>query len=167
MKIHNIKLSFYFLDNLVTKEKSNRKVIDKLIGNVTTTIYTHTPFLVNCTGIRSREQINEIQSFLEEKYGVKCSHYQIDTTFMQTKSGIGLNLQKVYDLAKSRYHTLYRPSVQPELYSRLSLKAINKDYPTINLFTTGTVQFLGGKSFRCIQESQDIVRAIQSKCRLQ
>ena len=136
MKIHNIKLSFYFIDNLVAKEKSNRKIIDKLSGKVTTTIYTHTPNLVNCTGIKNREQINEIQLYLEQKYGVKCTHYQIDTTFMQSKSGVGLNLRKVIELAKARYNHLYNPSYQPELFSGLSLKSINKNYPTINIFST-------------------------------
>ena len=167
MKIHNIKLSFYFTENLMTKEKSNRKVIDKLSGHVTTTIYTHTPYLLNCTGIRSREQIDEIRSFLEQKYGVKCDRYQIDTTFMQSKTGIKINLLKVYKLVEARYRHLYNPSYHPELFSGLSLKSINKDYPTINLFGTGTFQFLGGKSFQCIQESQDIIRTIFSECKTQ
>ena len=167
MKIHNIKLSFYFSNNLVPKEKSNKKVIDKLSDHVTTTIYTHTPHLVNCTGVKNRDHIKTIQLFLEQKYGVKCDHYQIDTTFMQKRYGIKLNLIKVYELAKARYHQLYNPSYQPELFSGLSLKSIDKVHPTINIFATGTIQFLGGKSFQCIQESHEIVRTILSECRVQ
>ena len=165
MKIHNIKVSYYFSDNLIQKQKSNKKVIDKYSEGVTTTIYKHTPYLVNCTGLKRREQIDEIKGFLENKFMTKCDEYRIDNTFIQEKSGIRLNLNKVYLFGVSRYQHLYTVAYDPEIFSGLCMKSKDKSYPTLNIFSTGTVQYLGGKSFRCIQESRDIIRQIFSECK--
>lgn len=167
MKIHNIKCSYYFSDNLIPKQKTNTKVIDKVDGRVTTTIYKHTPNLVNCTGLKHREQIYGMKHILEKKYGAKCTHCRIDNTFIQQKWGIRLNLVKVYEVALTHYKHIYTVSYQPELFSGLCMKAIKKSYPTINIFSTGTVQFLGGKTFQCIQESEEIVKNIISECKIQ
>ena len=160
MKIHNIKVSYYFSDDLVKRQKSNSKVIEKYSSGICTTIYKHTPNLINCTGIKHREQIDEIKCLLENKFQAKCANYRIDNTFIQEKYGTRLNLMKVFQIVASHYHYLYTPSYDPEIFSGLCMKSKDKTYPTINVFSTGTVQYLAGKSFRCIQQSRDIIRQI-------
>ena len=56
MKLKNIKASFIFNQDLIEKKSGCGKFIFKE-GNVTYTIYKHTPHLLNVTGVKSIAQL--------------------------------------------------------------------------------------------------------------
>ena len=58
----------------------------------------------------------------------------------------------------------YHVEFEPEIFTGMFLKPINREYPTINIFYTGSYQLLGGKSFEKIDESIFIIESIIKKC---
>ena len=67
MKLKNIKASFIFNQDLVEKKSGTGKVHFKE-GNVTYTIYKHTPHLLNLTGVKSIGQLKTCKVEMEERF---------------------------------------------------------------------------------------------------
>ena len=68
MKLKNIKASFIFENNVI--QNGNKQVIWKN-GNFTFTIYKHTQQLVNVTGLKRAEEIEQQQKLIEELFQQK------------------------------------------------------------------------------------------------
>ena len=82
MKLNNIKASFIFENNVVNNEK--RQSIWKN-GNYTFTIYNHTPKLINITGVKTTEEIEQQKTLLEEMFNQRVLQVRIDNTFFSKK----------------------------------------------------------------------------------
>ena len=67
MKLKNIKASFIFNQNLIEGKSGTEKFIFKE-QNVTYTIYKHTPYLLNITGVKSIAQLMNCRSDMEERF---------------------------------------------------------------------------------------------------
>ena len=78
MKLNNIKASFIF-ENSVVKNQ-NKQVIWKN-GNFTFTIYKHSQQLVNVTGLKSAEEIEQQKSVIEEMFQQEVKKVRIDNVF--------------------------------------------------------------------------------------
>ena len=162
MKICNIKMSVYFVKDLFKKKKSNEKVIFH-IKKWIITIYYHTPNHVNVTSIKSRDDIPKIITHLESKYGVKSVRHQIDCAMISHKDNIKIKMSEITNALKT-ISNIYHVEFEPEIFTGMFLKPINREYPTINIFYTGSYQLLGGKSFEKIDESIFIIESIIKKC---
>ena len=75
MKLNNVKASFIFENNVVKDQ--NKQVIWKN-GNFTFTIYKHSQQLVNITGLKSAEEIEQQKSLIEELFQQKVKKVRID-----------------------------------------------------------------------------------------
>ena len=78
MKLNNIKVSFIFENNVVKDQ--NKQIIWKN-GNFTFTIYKHNRKLVNVTGLKSAEEIEQQKKLIEEMFQKKVKKERIDNTF--------------------------------------------------------------------------------------
>ena len=65
VKLNDIKASFIFEKNVIKNE--NKQVIWKN-GDITFTIYKHTQQLVNVTGLKSAEEIEQQKKLMEEMF---------------------------------------------------------------------------------------------------
>ena len=162
MKICNIKMSVYFENDLFTKKRSNEKVIFHEKSWIMT-IYYHTPNHVNVTSVKCREDIQKVIIYLEWKYGVKSVRHQIDCAMISHKDNIKIKMSEIANVLKT-ISTLYHVELEPEIFTGMFLKPYNREYPTINLFYTGSYQLLGGKSFEKIDESISIIKSLIKQC---
>ena len=162
MKVCNIKISIFFENELFQKDKSNEKIIWKE-GDWVVTQYCHSPNLVNVTGIKCKDHIKDIIGILEKKFHSKCVKYQIDSAMLTHKDNKRIQLIKVF-----KYLNLFTKDFyidyHPELFTGMFLKPFNREYPTVNLFYTGSFQLLGGKSFDKINHTIEIVEGLIKKC---
>ena len=82
MKLNNIKASFIFENNVIQNGK--KQVIWKN-GNFTFTIYKHTQQLVNVTGLKRAEEIEQQKTLIEELFQQKVKKVRIDNVFFSNK----------------------------------------------------------------------------------
>ena len=162
MRVCNIKISLYFEKELFKKEKTNRKIIIK-DGEWIITQYLHSPNLINITGLKSKDDIVKVIKHLEDKFNNKCVKHQIDSAMLSHKDS---KLIKMIDIMKhiKSVTNLFYIDYHPELFTGMYLKPYNRDYPTVNLFYTGSFQLLGGKSFEKIDSTITIVKDLIQKC---
>lgn len=162
MKVCNIKISLRFENEFFTKMKTNEKYIQK-ICEWTITQYRHSPYHINITGIKSKDEIEKAIHHLEVKFSNTCVSYQIDSVMISHKD---FKLIKMEDVAKhlksvsDRFYIDYHP----ELFTGMYLKPYDREFPTVNLFYTGSFQLLGGKSFKKIDYSVKMVKTLIEKC---
>ena len=162
MKVCNIKVSLYFDGDFFEKKRSNEKIIWKEC-QWTFIQYQHSPHLVNVTGIKSQDSIDEVISLLEKKFKKKCVKHQIDCAMISHKDYKKIRLSHVYDILGDITSDFYI-DYQPELFTGLFLKPYKREFPTVNLFYTGSFQLLGGKSFDTINSTFIMVKKLIQSC---
>ena len=79
------------------------------------------------------------------------------------KDNIKIKMSEIANVLKT-ISTLYHVELEPEIFTGMFLKPYNREYPTINLFYTGSYQLLGGKSFEKIDESISIIKSLIKQC---
>ena len=91
MKLKNIKASFIFNQNLIEEKSGTEKFIFKE-QNVTYTIYKHTPYLLNITGVKSIAQLMNCRSDMEERFESEIIEDRVDNLFFLKKDNNKLEL---------------------------------------------------------------------------
>ena len=154
MKLKNIKASFIFNQNLIEEKSGTEKFIFKE-QNVTYTIYKHTPYLLNITGVKSIAQLMNCRSDMEERFESEIIEYRVDNLFFSKKDNKNLDMDQLHQYLES--NELYHASYVHELFPGMHLLPKNKLYPTIVLFRTGSFTLMGSKDLDCIFESESFV----------
>ena len=156
MELRNIKASFI----LEEKCSTNRKGINYIFKHegITFTIYNHSPYLVNVTGIKSFEQLKLAREIIELEIKINVKKVRIDNTFFSKKNYRNVDLRRVYKfMQKSRkFHVEYNV----ELFAGMYLKPKQKYYPTILFFRTGSYTMMGGKKMEILKECETIVNKL-------
>jgi len=145
-------------EDVCKRERSNAKIICK-DGGLTLTLYKHSPRLLNVTGIKREADIDGIIQHIENKYKQKCIKHQIDSIMISHKDYKSLKMNDLLKNAES-CSDIYYIDYNPELFTGIYLKPFLREYPTINLFYSGSYQLLGGQSFSRINESLQIIKRI-------
>ena len=158
MKLNNIKASFIF-ENSVVKDQ-NKQVIWKN-GNFTFTIYKHSQQLVNVTGLKSAEEIEQQKSVIEEMFQQEVKKVRIDNVFFSKKDYKNIDMCSVYNNLKENkdYFVSYNIEVFPGMY----LHPKDKQYPTMIIFRTGSFTIMGGKSLKAVYESELFLNTLIEK----
>ena len=158
MKLNNIKASFIF-ENSVVKNQ-NKQVIWKN-GNFTFTIYKHSQHLVNVTGLKSAEEIEQQKSVIEEMFQQKVKKVRIDNVFFSKKDYKNIDMCTLYnDLKENKdYFVSYNIEVFPGMY----LHPKDKQYPTMIIFRTGSFTIMGGKSVKSVYECEIFLKTLIQK----
>ena len=158
MKLNNIKASFIFENNLI--QNGNKQVIWKN-GNFTFTIYKHSQQLVNVTGLKSAEEIEQQKSVIEEMFQQKVKKVRIDNTFFSKKDYKNIDMPSLYKHLKENKD--YFVSYNIEVFAGMYLHPKDKQYPTMIIFRTGSYTIMGGKSFKIIYECEQFVQHLIEK----
>ena len=157
MKLKNIKASFIFNQNLIEKKSGCAKCIFKE-GDVTYIIYTHTPHLLNVTGVKSIAQLKTCKAEMEERFHIKIIEYKIDNLFFSKKDNKNIDLDRLCQYLHD--HEKYYASYCHELFPGMHLLPKDKLYPTIVLFRTGSFTLMGSKNLDFIFESESFVKSL-------
>ena len=157
MKLKNIKASFIFDQNLIKEKSGTEKFIFKE-QNVTYTIYKHTPYLLNITGVKSIAQLMNCRSDMEERFESEIIEYRVDNLFFSKKDNKNLDMDQLHQYLEG--NELYHASYVHELFPGMHLLPKNKLYPTIVLFRTGSFTLMGSKDLDCIFESESFVERL-------
>jgi hypothetical protein len=158
MKLNNIKASFIFENNLI--QNGNKQVIWKN-GNFTFTIYKHSQQLVNVTGLKSAEEIEQQKSVIEEMFQQKVKKVRIDNTFFSKKDYKNIDMPSLYKHLKENKD--YFVSYNIEVFAGMYLHPKDKQYPTMIIFRTGSYTMMGGKSLKIVYECEIFLKTLIQK----
>ena len=92
MRLRNLKASF-FMKNKLSSPYRIKNYVFKIDG-LTFTIYHHSSYLVNVTGVKSFLQLKEAQELLEHKLKQKVNNVRIDNTFFSQKNCANIDLNQ-------------------------------------------------------------------------
>ena len=158
MKLNNIKVSFIFENNVV---KDQNKLIIWKNGNFTFTIYKHNRKLVNVTGLKSAEEIEQQKKLIEEMFQQKVKKERIDNTFFSKKYYKNIDMPSLYKHLKENKD--YCVSYTIEVFAGMYLHPKDKQYPTMIIFRTGSYTMMGGKSLKIVYECEIFLRTLIQK----
>ena len=158
MKLNNIKASFIFENNLIQHE--NKQLIWKN-GNFTFTIYKHSQQLVNITGLKSAEEIEQQKSVIEEMFQQKVKKVRIDNTFFSKKDYKNIDIPSLYKHLKENKD--YFVSYNIEVFAGMYLHPKDKQYPTMIIFRTGSYTMMGGKSLKIVYKCEIFLKTLIQK----
>ena len=142
-----------FENNVVSPEK--KQYLWKN-GNQTFTIYRHNPKLINVTGLKSAEEIEQQKCLMEEKFKQEVMKVRIDNTFFSKKDYKNIDMVALYHTMKENKD--YYVNYHVELFDGMYLHPTNKLFPTILVFRTGSYTLMGGKSLEVVKESQQFIQ---------
>ena len=153
MKLRNIKASF-ILKEKVCEQKKGKNYIFKC-ESFTFTIYHHTPYLVNVTGVRSFERLKLAQQIIEDKLQQTVKEVRIDNTFFSQKNYRNVDLEQVYNFMQNneKFHIDYNV----ELFAGMYFHPKKPNYPTLLFFRTGSFTMMGGKDMKIIRRCKTFV----------
>lgn len=164
MLLKNIKATCFLSEPLFEKEKSTKKMKDK-IWHISIIVYYHSPSLVNLTGLRSFEEYKACKLMLEKRYNVKIIKSKIDCCFFShketRKNEFNIDLRAAYHYLKDS--KVFFVSFEPEIFAGLVLKPYDKFFPSVLLFRTGSYTIMGGKTPKIIKVTQNEVLKIIQK----
>ena len=182
MRLNNIKVTLRFEKPFFKKRCTNEKITIKH-DSATLVFYTHSPHLCNLTGIKSQERVQRIIKTLESEFDNPCQGIKIDSCLVTQKSLHPVRLEKI-KAALPGITPMYRTEFVVELttgetqclkfihplFTLLSACYVKphdvyRDYPTINIFHTGTFQLIGGHSFEQLHEAAKIAQRLTVACR--
>ena len=153
MELKNIKVRFIFENDVITKPK--RQIIWKN-GKLSFSIYKDAIKFINVTGLKSLREIEQQKSAMEDLFKQKIINVKIDNIFFSKKDDKNIDMLSLYNHLKGVKN--YFCNYNIELFSGMYLHPLNKLYPTILLFRTGSYTLMGGKSLKNIYESENFVK---------
>ena len=106
--------------------------------------------------MKSLQEIEQQKLAMEELFKQKIINVKIDNMFFSKKDKKNLDMCLLYNYLKENKN--YFCNYNIELFAGMYLHPINKLYPTILLFRTGSYTLMGGKSLKYIHESEHFVK---------
>ena len=145
------------------KCSTNRKGINYIFKHLgfTFTIYNHSPYFVNVTGIKTFDRLKLAREIIEREIKINVKKVRIDNTFYSKKNDRNVDLKRVYEYMQNNedFHVEYNV----ELFAGMYFKPKNPNYPTILFFRTGSYIMMGGKKINILNECETIVNKIIEK----
>jgi len=159
MELRNIKASF-ILEEILSTNRKGINYIFKHLG-FTFTIYNHSPYFVNVTGIKTFDRLKLAREIIEREIKINVKKVRIDNTFYSKKNDRNVDLKRVYEYMQNNedFHVEYNV----ELFAGMYFKPKNPNYPTILFFRTGSYIMMGGKKINILNECETIVNKIIEK----
>ena len=159
MKLCNLKASF-FMKNKLSNPYRKKNYVFK-IGGLTFTIYHHSSYLVNVTGVKSFLQLKEAQELLEHKLKQQVNNVRIDNTFFSQKNFANVDLNNVYSSMKNS--DIFYADYNIELFAGIYMHPKKVNYPTILFFRTGSYTMMGGREENILNECEMFVNGLIEK----
>ena len=141
------------------KLKKNKKFISHF-GNITLTIYGHSPLLINLTGLKSIQNIHSTRKYIELVYDVKCTDVRIDNIFFSHKDCRNIDMNALYYHLRSEHKDKHTIDYNVELFPGLYMKSKVRGLPTLILFRTGSYTIMGCRSIEILIKYKTFVNNI-------
>ena len=147
MKLYNIKARFIhdnsLNDNILEYfSLKNTRYILREVG-ATFTVYNHNKCCTHVTGVKSKNHLKQCQVYIKEAFNIGITQVIIDNQFYSHKDNKVLDMVKIFN--KIREMDEYSVIFEPELFIAMTIKHIDRKFPTCLLYPTGSYTFLGGK----------------------
>ena len=159
MKLRNLKASF-FMNNKLSSPYRIKNYVFKIDG-LTFTIYHHSSYLVNVTGVKSFLQLKEAQELLEHKLKQQVNNVRIDNTFFSQKNFDNVDLNQVYSFMKNS--DIFYVEYHIELFAGMYMHPKKENYPTILFFRTGSYTMMGGRDENILNKCEMFVNSLIEK----
>ena len=171
LEIKNVKLSYFYDDERLKSDSSSSASSSTLwnppepgvtyIGKCVITIYKSSKLnLINATGLKSLAEIDEIKSYLEEKFNLTIVHVKIDNMFLSRKCFENFDVEKLIrtceKLIKDSHHIIYDVLLSRGIY----LIPRQKPKPSLILFRTGSVTVMSIRSLEEVNECNNFLSKI-------
>ena len=148
MKLYNIKARFIHdkpLDESILNyfTLKNTRYILREFGS-TFTIYNHNKYCTHITGVKNKNNLKQCEVYFKQKFNIEIIQVIIDNQFYSHKDNKVLNMVKIYNDIKKRKNE-YSVIFEPELFIAMTIRHVDRNYPTCLLYPTGSYTFLGGK----------------------
>ena len=137
-----------------------KNYVFKLAG-LTFTIYHHSSYLVNVTGMKSFMQLKVAKKILECKFQQQVDNVRIDNTFFSQKNFANVDLNHVYAFMKNS--DIFYVDYNIELFAGMYMKPKKENYPTILFFRTGSYTMMGGREENILNECELFVNSLIEK----
>ena len=160
MELKNLKVSLIFDCDIYHKFESKNYIFK--IDDAIFTIYKHSPFLINITGLKNFNQITLYKKQVEERFNKKVQHTRIDNTFFSLKQKRRIDLNEIYNFLKN--NKIFHVNFNIELFSGMYLHPKGGEtLPTLLLFHTGSYVIMGGKNLKTIYKCENFLKKLISK----
>ena len=90
MKLRNLKASMFMKNKLSIPRGAKNFILKR--EEFTFTIYRHSPYMVNVTGVKSFQELKEAQELLEGIFHQQVIKVRIDNTFYSQKNFANVDL---------------------------------------------------------------------------
>lgn len=163
LNIRNIKLSYYFSKKTPLKNYPKPGVYKKKVKNnfITITIYqTNKKNLINVTGVKHIDQIEDIQKRLEKIFNLKIEKYQIDNMFLSRKANLNFDIGKLIQQSKKVLGNDYHVHYDILLFRGIYLEPKKNPKPSFIIFRTGSSTVMSVKTLQEIKECDEILEKI-------
>ena len=139
MKLNNIKAHFILDDEIFF---NGARYIFRGC-NAIFTKHRHHKNVAHVTGVKSKTHLTMCSEYIKETFNIGIKEEKIDNQFFSHKSNKILDMKNIYNEIKQmeNFSVLY----EPELFSAMTIKHVDRAFPTIILFSTGSYSILGGK----------------------
>ena len=147
MKLYNIKARFIHdisLDDNVLEYFSlnNTRYILRDFG-VTFTVYNHNKSCTHVTGVKSKTHLKQCEVYIKKTFNIGITQVIIDNQFYSHNDKKVLDMVKIFNEIKKMDE--YSFIFEPQLFIAMTIKHVDKKFPTCLLYPTGSYTFLGGK----------------------
>ena len=161
--IQNVKISVFLDKNICTPSKSRKKIM-KRVENLHLCVYSHSPHLINVTGIKKISDIEKSVQIVEHLYSSTCIKYTINCIMISCKTQKRTKLESIPELLSLGVAVNYYFDYNQELFCGAFLKPkIQRKFPTILIFHTGSFQIFG-KDIEKIRSAFDLTQKIIAWC---
>ena len=160
MKLYNIKARFIHdkpLNQNILEYftlKDTRYILRDF--GATFTIYNHNKSCTHITGVKNKTNLKQCEEYFKQKFNIGIIKVIIDNQFYSHKDTKVLNMVQIYDDIKKRKNE-YSVIFEPEIFISMTIKHVDREYPTCLLYPTGSYTFLGGK----VEKLKDIYNFIK------
>ena len=156
MKLRNLKATFVLKNRVFIKKKVKNQIF-KLDG-FTFTVYNHSPYLLNVTGVKQFAQLKVAKAVVESKLHQQVKNIRIDNTFFSQKNFNNVDLSKVY--AFMQKNEVFHVDYNVELFAGMYFHPKKDNYPTILFFRTGSYTMMGGKEKNILIRCENFVNRL-------
>ena len=167
----NIKISLNIRKpfDVCQLEKEGHSLLEKRqnfsfrVSGACVTVYKHSLHTLHATGIKSKSQLSLILKFVEDALDNDITSCRVDNSLFSFKNlSDAKPLQFTHIIEKIEKNSLYTYSYTPELFPALFLKPMRRreGFPTILLFTSGSVVLLGGKTIVKITDAIKMLKTL-------
>ena len=138
---------------------SHLQDINEKHGKFSIRIYKHSPHLINVTGIRTLDEVDQIRSELEERFQIKIEKTRVDNLMASRRGKHIFDFEKmIKSIKKNGYDRVFLVCYDVETYAqRIFLTPREKPCPSIQLLYTGSVTVMGCKSFEDLEFCQQVI----------